>query len=513
LAAGCKVVETGQYEQIIPARMFNIYPYVLPVALFGEAGFKVANVVIVTLFLIAYYVLLKRDFSAHTAFLSSLIIISIPSSVITVTHLKEDFNALLLLTVSFIFLGRGAGRLKSFAAGTALGLAFLFKELPLVMMPFLAAYIIVNSGEVKSFRELFSRRPYLNSLPYVVSLVAGFAASILIFKPGHFLLLYSLWTGPGIGKFQGILSQVQKIGFISWKEGLLYAYPLHVLLILSVVVFIRHKNLNAILWLLIALVSYILISNNSAVKARHFVWSAVFSLPVIIESVVVLLRGVDRRKVLAGLSLVHAVIFGVAIFNVMEGLPALELRNKYNAQEAFFGGLKKTLPANSVLLGMDFCMLASYYSGLDCMMHPTYPDEKSCRKFLDEVEMATQRGRVYRLPDFFAYDSNGVCRKIYYDRFEERRVYSNYLEDFHMMTYGKSTEKYISEAIDERTCELMGEKETKDLEILPGLTLNERTLSFRCRDRHRPFVSLKLLEYKGRSFIFPASVYEIKRKT
>jgi hypothetical protein len=512
LKAVFNLLETGQYEELIPSRMFNIYPYVLPVALFGEVGFKVTNVVIVMLFLTAYYILLKRDFSVHTAFLSSLIILSIPSSVITVTHLKEDFNALMLMTVAFIFLGKGAGRLRSFAAGAVLGLAFLFKELPLVLMPFLALYIIFNSGEVREFRDLFSRRPYLSSLPHVISLAAGFVASVLIIKPGHFLLLYSLLTGPGVGKFQGIFSEMQRIGFMSWKEGLLYAYPLHLLLILSVVVFIRHKNQNALLWLLISLVIYILISNNNAVRARHFVWAAFFSLPVIVESVTVLLRGFERKRALAGLALVHAIVFGVVIFNVLEGLPALELRNKYNAQEAFFGGLKEILPENSVLIGMDFCMLASYYSGLDCMVHPTYPDEESCQKFLDKVERAVKLGRAYRIPDFFTYDRDGVCRKIYYNRFKESSIYSNYLEDFHIMTYGKNTKDSIGDAIDEWICQFMGEKEAKEFDVLPGLTLNERTLSFRCRDRHRPFVDLKLLEYKGRSFVFPASVFEIERK-
>jgi hypothetical protein len=293
---------------------------------------------------------------------------------------------------------------------------------------------------------------------------------------------------------------------------MLYAYPLHVLLILSIVVFIRRKNFNALLWLLIALVTYILISNNNAVRARHFIWMAFFSLPVIVESVVVLFSGLARRKAISALGLLHVVIFGVAFFNVLEGLPALDLRNKYNAQEAFFGGLKKTLPVNSVLLGMDFCMLASYYTGLDCIQHPQYPDEIACREFLNEIEEAVQRGRAYRLPDFFTYDRTSVCRKMYYDRFEERGIYSNYFEDFHFMNYGKSTEKSISGSIDERKCEFMGEKDVKELEVLPGLTLKERTLLFRCRYRDTTFVTLILFEYKGRSFIFPASVYEVRRK-
>lgn len=513
LEAVRQLLETGQYEQLIPARMFNIYPYVLPVALFGEAGFKAANVLIVTLFLAAYYVLLKRDFSAHTAFLSSLLVLSIPSSVITVTHLKEDFNSLLLLTVAFIFLGKGAGRLRSFASGAALGLAFLFKEFPIALMPFFAACIVINAGEVKGFRELFSRRPYVKAAPLVVSLTAGFSLSVLALQPKHFLLLYSLWTGPGVGKFLGIFSRMQEIGYSDWTEGLLYAYPLHVLLLLSAAVFIKRRNFNALLWLLAAVATFILISNNNAVRPRHFVWSAFFSLPVIVESATVALRGLARRKALMGLALVYVVVFGVAFFNVLEGLPALELRNKYNAQEAFFGGLKESLPANSTLLGMDFCMLASYYSGFDCMVHPTYPDEKSCLEHLDKIEEAMLRGRVYRLPDFFTYDRGGVCRKMFYDRFQERAVYWNYMEDFHLMTYGKSTEKSISGAVDERKCEFLGEKESKDLEVLPGLTLKERTLSFRCRDAYKPYVYLKLLEYKGRSFIFPASVYEVGRKT
>jgi hypothetical protein len=513
LEAISDLLETGHYEQIIPARMFNIYPYVLPVAILGEAGFKATNIVIVTLFLIAYYVLLRRDFSVNTAFLSSLLMLSIPSSVITVTHLKEDFNALLLLTVSFILLGKGAGRLSSFASGAALGLAFLFKEIPLLMVPFLVVYIVVNSGEVRNFKDLCARRPYSDSLPYVVSLAAGFLASIMIFQPEHFLLLYSLWTGPGVGKIHGIFSKMQTIGFQSWKNGLLYAYPLHLLLILSVIVFMKHRKLNAILWLLISIAIYILISNNTAVKPRHFLWSAAFSLPVVIETAVLLLRGVDTKKTLAGLLLLHIGVFGVAIFNVWEGLPALEFRNKHNAQEAFFGGLKKALPADSVLLGMDFCMLASYYSGLDCMVHPTFPDEESCQKFLDKVERSVQRGKTYRLPDFFSYDRGGVCEKIYYERFEEREVYSSYLENFHLMTYGKRTEKYISGAIGKRRCKLVREEEARDLEILPGLALNQRTFSFRCRNRLRPLVKLQVLEYKGRSFVLPASVYEIERKT
>lgn len=207
---------------------------------------------------------------------------------------------------------------------------------------------------------------------------------------------------------------------------------------------------------------------------------------------------------------IYIPIFAVILLNLLETIPTLEYRTKYNSQKEFYTGLKEPLPANSTLLGMDNCMIASYYSGFDCIVHPVDPDKKVCREFLDKIKGIIKDKKVYLIPDFFAYDSKGMLRKMFFDEFDIEKVYSKLFEDYHRVTYGKSTNRIIKKITDiYKGCKLSN-REKKTLELIPDLPLEFGKYTFNCNGQKK---EIAFIEYKGKyCFLHPDYVYEVKKK-
>lgn len=283
-------IEKGTFGYYFSSRFLNTYFYAVPTILFGEVGFKILNVIVITLFLFLYYFLLKRDYSKNNAFLSALLIFSIPATVITTTHLKEDYNSLLFFAISLLVIGKGPNLTKSFIAGVFYGISFLFKEFPLVLFPFLTGYLYLKVNEVKKWKDFFSYKQFLRFLPPFISLIFGFLVIVFLINPNHFSHVFSRTKIPHMAHFLGPFSKMQNIGIEMWKEGILYAYPLHFILLISLPLFIKQKNFFALLWLSAFLVLFIFTSNITTVRAYHFVWASFFIIPVIIGTFFTVLK-------------------------------------------------------------------------------------------------------------------------------------------------------------------------------------------------------------------------------
>jgi hypothetical protein len=155
-------------------RLTNTYLYFYPVQVFGEVGIKVVMVTVITLFTGCYYLLVKRDFCTTTAFTSALVLLTVPTTLIAVTHLKEDYNALLFLVLALLLLKVRLTWRYSVAAGGCYGLALLFKDFSLALMPILLVYLHVQLHEIRGYRSLFEVKKIYGSLPAMAVFIAGY---------------------------------------------------------------------------------------------------------------------------------------------------------------------------------------------------------------------------------------------------------------------------------------------------------------------------------------------------
>src|SRR5438094_824898 len=78
---------TGVLPRTFDRRLLNIYCYVPFLWLAGEAGIKALSIGVILAFSAFYFLLLEREFGRRVAFVASLLMLSAPATIITVTHL------------------------------------------------------------------------------------------------------------------------------------------------------------------------------------------------------------------------------------------------------------------------------------------------------------------------------------------------------------------------------------------------------------------------------------------
>jgi len=188
-------------------------------------------------------------------------------------------------------------------------------------------------------------------------------------------------------------------------------------------------------------------------------------------------------------------------------MPTLEYRLKYHPQKEFFGALRERLPGEALLLGMDNCRVATYYSGFECLTHPVDPDEGQYRDFLKEVDSRREGRRLFILPDFMAYDRGGVLRGNLGKDFKLEEAYAGITEDFHRLTYGKDMNSVIDRFLGTyRNCRFAG-REAREVTLAPDLVLDFASYTFACTGGNR---SLRVIEYLNHeTFLARHSVQEL----
>jgi hypothetical protein len=523
------VIYLESVEQILQAdevvhpfsnRFLNAYLYLLPVALWGEAGVKWLTVLTAGLFLVGYYFLVRRNFASFLALPSALLLASAPVTVMTVTHLKEDYNALLLFTLSALVLGRRPTAARALPAGVLYGLSLLCKEFPLFLGPFLIAYIYLLQHNPRSFRELFDYRRAVGSLPALLTFLLGLAVVLFLLMPEYFSVIGSMTASPYNGQFLGPFSRIQGKGFNLWKEGILYLHPVSWLAVLALVRALRLRRFMTLLWFITFAAVFLVLSNTTVVRARVFGPALFFLLPLIVDGAVALFEGIPklvealRRRNGGGegspalgrilfrplpgktfdlpRTAVFILVAGLSLMQAAYVMPTLEYRLKYHPQKEFFGALGESLPPDALLLGMDNCRVATYYSGLQCLRHPVDPDEGQYRDFLKEVASRREGRRLFILPDFMAYDRDGVLRENLGKDFKLEEAYAGITEDFHRLTYGKDMDSVIDGFLGTYgDCGFAG-REARKVPLAPELVLDFARYTFSCTDGDR---SLRVIEY------------------
>lgn len=531
---------TGAFSRSFDRRLLNVYAYVPFVWAMGASGIKALSIVAVLGFCVFYYLTLRREFDTGVAVGASLLLLSVPASVITVTHLKEDFFALLFLTAALWMLGPAPSLRRCAGAGAAFGLACLSKEYPLILLPFMLGQVALRRTPVDGLRDLLRITWLRGAAPAWGAFVVVAAATILLISPRHLAYLYAATASPHTGQFLGVGSAVQPIGFQFWREGMLYLAGVHLVLLPLVVGALWRGQLTRLLWFFGALSTFLFFSNLSVVRGRLFAATAFFTAPLIADALSRALAWVIHRRhaaqapvekpsrarpgqgraplplreapsgapVALHAGALYAIITAFALLQVSYVLPTLTYRLAYPPQAEFYGGVRDSLPSNRLLLGMDNCVLARYYGDCPCLARSLDPGAAGSQAFLAALSESLAVRPVYVLPDFFSYDSGGVLRREFQKTFRLERAYMKLGEDYHDMTYGLRMSEVVRK-IEAGPADCIFENATKTpVFVNPSLSLEAAAYDFRCRGGEQ---TKFFLEYRGvQTFLAPQVIYRVR---
>ena len=367
-----------------------------------------------------------------------------PAALISTTHGKEDLLAVALVMGATLLLTRG-GLVRAVVGGGVFGLALMTKENVLLLFPFVLGAALV--GAATDPTNVSRRIPGLAQLRRngTKMLLAGFASLCVIFliSPSHFSLVLALGEQSSTGQFLGLFSERQSTGFKQWRQAL--GAPAYYAQLAGVLVLILDRSSLgrglAALCLVQGLALGLFLANTTVSHFRHFLWPALFLLPMATYGFYLLSRHILpaaktsdwRAKITISGGCTLLVMY--ALWNVF---PALSLRSQFNPIETFFRESPLT-SRTTLALGMDTCPLAHYFTGARCLSHPKSPDQTEARHFARRIEKAIDNGKaVYVLPDFFTFDRDGHLAAEIQRRFVLKTVYENWFEDYHQLDYGIS---------------------------------------------------------------------------
>lgn len=504
---------TGTPPPAFDSRFLNAYWYIPFLWVGHEQGIKALSVSLVLAFSLFYYLVVRREFGRLVAIAASLMLLTTPATVITVTHLKEDFAGLLLLVTALWIVGRDASLPRIAFAGFLYGLACLSKETPLIILPFMVMHTVLATGGPTRWRDLMNVgwlwRPAATALLFV----GAAAATVLIVSPRHLGYLKSMTHSIYQGQFLGIGSRGQAMGAWFWQEGMLFLAPLHLLLVVTMIRAVRGREFATILWLTAAAWTFLFISNSPVVRGRLFLVTVFFTAPLIASAALQVLERLFERsgRTSVGTQAVHRAparksrskpverplpawrrpsalllqggTIVLALFQLGHVLPTLRYRLAYPPQASFYGGLRDSLPPGALLVGVDNCVLARYYCGRPCLVAPVDPDTEGARVFADALMESLATHPLYLLPDAFSYDKWGHRRREMRKRFHTAPAYSRFGEDYHALSYGRPVSELRGQVEHERPGCTIASIDFEPVFVSARLTLKRCRLRLLCGDR------------------------------
>ncbi len=497
-------LETGTFPGSF--RLMNVYTYVLPYRAFGEVGLKLITVALASLFAGFYYELVRRDFCPPVAVGACLLCLTAPASLITISHLKEDFNALAFLALAFVLAASSSPK-RAAAAGAAYGVSILYKEFAVIYAPFLVVYLHAKSrGEegwlaVKSLKRTVS----LVSLSVVSAL-----AAIAVLAPHRYQDFLWLSSSHYTGQFLGFFSEQQTIGNQMWEEAVLYLSPWYFLALVPAAAAFKHNEGMAPIYLAAALTSYGILSNTTVVHARHYGPVLFFLCPLVVEGArlcLTFLGSKFRQLEPAALSLGLAAV--LALLQLLYLRPTLTYRISFNPQLHFYGGLAERLPEKAVLVGGDNGPIAHYYSRAPVIRAPVDAGDRDYEQFASELKERLESGHsVFVLPDYLAYDGTGTIRRRLPEEFVLNPFYTALGEDYHAMTYGHAVSHLLESFAEQQRCHyLRGEKESLSRDT--GVDFELSRYHFNCGGKP---VSFQMIEFQGhQTFLRHQTVWSLSQ--
>jgi hypothetical protein len=419
----------------------------LPLSLvIGNLTLPVTIALTAVIALFIYYLWASEIANRDTAIMSAVLLLVIPSSIITITHVKEDFIGLMYLVISLYLVDRAKSFPVKFLSGIFFGFALLSKEPIALFIPFYLAYVYVKSVKLESsWKELATKSNIIDGLKNVVIFFLPALIAVFLINSSQFANTINLTKSPYLGQFLGFFSPLLPTGISLWIYGIgsiLFYLQFIGLLAVYFEKNIPKKTIYALLMIQFFVLSFAF-CNNTVVHYRYFLWTSFLSFPMMILGLQKLMVLWKQKK---NIPLVTYGLFGlIAISLLLSAMPVISFRSTYNPVSEFYSNINVS-KENSLFLGMDSCGLVEYYTGVKCINHPVDASVDDATAFVHIILGYVKNGtNVYLLPDFYSYDGNNKVRQLFTIFNSNNTVYENWYEDYHAMSYGYSLDEFKKE--------------------------------------------------------------------
>jgi len=441
-------LETGKIDCYYETRCMVAYIIFPFYQLIGPGALPIVIAASASLAFLMYFIWTSRIFGKGIALASTLFLLAIPASIMTITHLKEDFIALFFLFAGFCILMEQKAW-KKYLSAIFVAMAALSKETTVIFIPFYFAYAYLNVQDLKWANDLFSRQSIMKGLKEIFLMAAFLAATILLINPVYPSNVLNLSKSPYLGQFLGVASPLIETGVNKWIYGIggIFFFLQFTGAYLFIVEKDIKKRMIIALFFLQGIAVGIFLINNTVMNYRHFIWTSFVLFPLMSGAIWELLC----KKIGSDAGLIGMLALAVvSVSLIIMVYPVVEFRSQFNPVEEFYTSAQ--IPANSILLGMDSCSLASYYTCAPCYGHAADATKEQAEEFENFIDSALSNGTdVYVLPDVASYDSYGNIQKSL-SKYSIKTVYSGWYEDYHAMNYGYSEEDFISHSKNKTGC-------------------------------------------------------------
>ncbi|MBF0337482.1 MAG: hypothetical protein HQL05_06575 [Nitrospirae bacterium] len=436
--------ETSEIRCFPVARCFNSYS-LLPLSLLtGYMTLPVTVFLSALLTLIMYFFWIRALTDHTTAAVSTTLLFIVPASIMTITHMKEDFLVLMYMLAAMLLVsGKRPGYVR-YAGGVLYALAILSKEMPIMFLPlFVTSMYVYSLRDDAQWGDFISRDSLLRGGREIAVFLLVTVATVSVFDIHHFQALWTSAASPYVGQFKGLFSSLFPVGISSWRYGVGTFLFVAQFIGLASIVFEtdRVKKTIHAAFILEFVLLFFFLCNLSVRVYRHFLWPSLVSLPLMVVVFRNALSLIGIRQTVR-----DAITWGtcilIAMFLFYSVYPVLSFHRKVNTIAEFY----KNIPGerhNTLVMGMDNCIFVRYFSHLRCISHPVDATEAQARDFANSITAEMQNGTtVLVLPDFLSYDAHKNITNVFTSSFPIEKVYSNWFQDYHFMDYGYTVDEY-----------------------------------------------------------------------
>ena len=493
-----ELFSTGELKYFFATRFGSALSFIPFFAIFGEEYSAYSTLLFFTFVaLLFYYLWLKKYFNDFVVLVSITLFLFLPSTLILVSHIKEDIISIAYMLISFYIISIN-NKYKPISI-IFFAFAIMSKQISIFFLPFFIFYYLIEIINIKRYQDLFDKKVIYIILKWSFIIIVSILALIAIINYNYFYQQVIQLKSPYMGQFY--LRNFTFFDYLSKKGFGDNLYALHMLYILFPILYVSIKTFkDKLLFLGLfvqSILAYFLIVNNTVAGYKSLLWVGLFTIPLIVNIAFIIL---NKTSFLLGKTVSYIIfifLFLVVAFNnFLTTYPAIKYRTNYNAVQHFYekiNTIRNLDKNNSILLGMDNSGLARHYTGIKTMTHKTNPDDKEAMEYINKLKQIHNNGTtIYLLPDIYAYDSKKVLERYMSQYFVIKTVYSDIYEDYHSMDVGLHVDDF-KKNIKQKRC-----KTTKVTVIKSkNFILDQYLFNIDCKDK-----KIKVLYYGIDNMLF-----------
>lgn len=491
-------------------RICNVWIYLPFYHLFGISGVSALTLGVYLLFGVFYIQVVEKIFDRRCALFSFLVISFVPSVMISVTHLKEDFNALLFLFASVSVALCQTHRffrkeqVACFLSGVLFALGLLCKDTGVFFILLPVTAICVGNEKKYSFSVLCSK---------LLSFGIGVTLLITIVCPAYIKQVLRLFTSEDVFR----LSVFSLDGSL-WQrncsmllKSLSYAWLLIPAFLYGLYLCLKHKRNMQFVFVVIFLVYLFFLGGSNGFRMRLGLWLSVCFVPLAVSGLLAIPLCAKKFRIFCSL-----LLCALTILNFVSVYHFLNLRRQINFVEQFYSQAAAAIPDDSVVIGMDTLKVIKFFAGdrLVYKTHPLFPDEKQIKIFKNELSEYGRAGkRIFMLPDFFSYGGRNVelLRETLFNAYSFEEAYLGFYAMYHHMDYFVTLSRYLQMLKNQKEIVVLNFHVKGEIPLIDGDKILIKEIVYTDRKKQEG----RTLFYLYKNIVLPlrtAKVYELVAK-